>query len=68
MNNLFGEPDPQPKKKVVDRMLSKPSREQLLANMVNGSGSDFISVEVKKKQPKQDIGSIDPPINYIGDD
>lgn len=68
MSGLFGDLDPPPKKKVVDRMLKKPSREQLLSNMVRGSGSDFSSVEIKKKHAKQDRGNIDPPINYIDDE
>jgi len=69
MTGLFEDSDPQPKK-VVDRMLkSKPSKDQLLASMVRKGGTDFLSVDVKKRAPKvQDKGRIEPPINYISDD
>tara|TARA_Y100001937_G_scaffold118124_1_gene172144 strand:- start:1090 stop:1299 length:210 start_codon:yes stop_codon:yes gene_type:complete len=67
---LFEDGGPQPKK-VVGRMLkSKPSKDQLLASMVRPKGgADFLSVDVKRKQPKsQETGRIEPAINYISDD
>jgi hypothetical protein len=69
MNGLFGDDSPQPKKKVVDRILNgKPTKEQLLANMVRGGSADFSLVNVSKKQVKQDRGVIEPPIDYINDE
>ena len=69
---LFEDDAPQPKKKVVERMLkSKPTKDELLASMVKrGAGADFLSVDVaKRKKPKpQEKGIIEPPIDYIGDE
>lgn len=71
MSGLFEDSGPPPKKKVVDRMLkSKPTKDQLLASMVNNrGGANFLSVDTNKPKPKvQEKGVIEPPINYISDE